>query len=74
MAAAASRSSQSAHTMQTRIRRGVELADVLPTRRELPEGIGRDQLQADYGGLSGEETRRLLGEIDRRIAELPLYR
>ena len=74
LAAAATRSSQSAHTMQSRIRRGVEVADVLPSLRELPEGIGRDQLQADYGGLSGAETRRLLGEIDRRIAELPLYR
>ena len=74
LAAAATRNSKSAHTMQTRIRRGVEVADVLPSLRELPEGIGRDQLQADYGGLSGAETRRLLGEIDRRIAELPLYR
>jgi hypothetical protein len=40
----------------------------------LPEGITRDQLQADYGGIGGTETRRLLGEIDRRIAALPLYR
>lgn len=74
LASAATSSSRTAHTMQARIRRGVEVADLLPSLRDLPEGITRDQLQADYGGLSGAETRRLLGEIDRRIGELPLYR
>ena len=74
LAAVATRNSRSAHTIQTRIRQGVEVADLLPSIRGLPEAITRDQLQADYGGLGGAETRRLLGEIDRRIAELPLYR
>lgn len=74
LAVAATRTEPSAHTMQARIRRGVEVSDLLPSLRELPEGITRDQLQADYGGLGGAETRRLLGEIDRRISELPLYR
>ena len=74
LAVAATRNSPAAHTMQTRIRQGVEASDLLPSLRDLPEGITRDQLQADYGGLGGSETRRLLGEIDRRIAELPLYR
>jgi hypothetical protein len=74
LAAAATRTERSAHTMQARIRRGVEVSDLLPSLRGLPEGITRDQLQADYGGLGGAETRRLLGEIDRRISELPFYR
>lgn len=74
MAAVATRNSRSAHDIQTRIRRGVEVSDVLPSIRGLPEAITADQLQADYGGLSGAETKRLLGEIDRRISELPLYR
>lgn len=74
LAAVATRNSRSAHTMQTRIRQGVEVSDLLPSIRGLPEAITRDQLQADYGGLGGAETRRLLGEIDRRISELPLYR
>ena len=52
----------------------IEVSDLLPSIRGLPEAITRDQLQADYGGLGGTETRRLLGEIDRRISELPLYR
>jgi hypothetical protein len=74
LAAAATRTAGSAEAVQTRIRRGVEVSDLMPSLRGLPEGITRDQLQADYGGLGGAETKRLLGEIDRRISELPLYR
>ncbi len=74
LARAATRTTQAAHTLQARIRRGVEVSDLLPSLRGLPEGITRDQLQADYGGLGGAETKRLLGEIDRRISELPHYR
>jgi len=74
LAGAATRTTRAAHALQTRIRRGVELSDLLPSLRGLPEGITRDQLQTDYGGLGGTETKRLLGEIDRRISELPLYR
>lgn len=74
LAGAATRNTRAAHTLQTRIRQGVEVSDLLPSIRGLPEGITRDQLQTDYGGLGGAETKRLLGEIDRRISELPLYR
>lgn len=74
MAAVATRTARSAHDVQTRIRRGVEVSDVLPSIRGLPEAITGDQLQADFGGLGGAETKRLLGEVDRRISELPLYR
>jgi hypothetical protein len=52
----------------------VTVADLFPSIAELPEGISRDDLQANYGGLGGAVTRRLLGEIDRQIAVLPLYR
>lgn len=74
LTAVATRDPKSAHAMQDRVRRGIEVADMLPSLAGLPEGITRDQLQADYGGIGGTETRRLLGEIDRRIAALPLYR
>ena len=62
------------HAIQTRVARGVGAADLLPSIAELPEGISRDELQANYGGLGGAGTRRLLGGIDRRMAALPLYR
>jgi hypothetical protein len=74
LAVVATRDARSAHAIQERIRRGVEVADLLPSIRGLPEGITRDRLQTDFGGLGGAETRRLLAEIDDRIAALPLYR
>lgn len=74
LAAVATRAPKSARAMQDRVRRGVEVADLLPSLAGLPEGITRDQLQTEYGGIGGAETQRLLGEIDRRIATLPLYR
>ena len=74
LAVAATRNSESAHDVQTRILRGVAVADVFPSVADLPEKITGDALLKDYGGLGGAEARRLLAEIDRRIAELPLYR
>jgi hypothetical protein len=74
LAVAATRSQESARVLQGRVRLGVGGADVLPSIVELPENISRDALQADFGGLGGVETRRLLAEIDRRIAALALYR
>jgi len=69
----ATRSSKSAHELQARVRRGVEAADILPSIAGLPEHISQDAFQSDFGGLGGAETRRLLDEIDRRIAALALY-
>ena len=73
LAAAATRNDAAAHALQARLQDGVTVADILPSVADLPEGLGRDALQADFGGLAGAETRRLLAEIDRRIAALPLY-
>lgn len=74
LASVATRTPKSAHAFQARAARGVEVADLFPSLAALPEGISRDDLQATYGGIGGAETRRLLREIDRRIADLPLFR
>jgi hypothetical protein len=74
LAAAATKDSDAAHVLQNRILRGVAVSDLFPSIAGLPEQITRDTLQADFGGIGGGETRRLLQEIDRRIAALALYR
>lgn len=73
LAVEATRNSKSAHAIQDRVQQGVDIADVFPSIDGLPENLTRDQLQANFGGIGGTETRRLLDEIDRRIAALPLY-
>ena len=67
-AVAATRNAESARAMQSRIRNGMGTADLCPDVRNLPEGISRDDFQAEYGGLGGAETRRVVEEIRRRLA------
>ena len=66
-AVAATRDDSSARAMQRRILRGVNIEDFLPDIRDLPEGLTRDQLQAEYGGLGGEGTQRIVNEILQRL-------
>ncbi|XZE18203.1 hypothetical protein SH449x_003487 [Pirellulaceae bacterium SH449] len=56
-----------ARTMQMRILQGASRYQFMPDISGLPEGISDDQFQALYGGLGGQETLRLLSEIDQRI-------
>ena len=64
---AATRDRASAHAMQARIRRGVVIEDFAPNPLDLPEGIMRDEFQAEYGGLGGDKTKRIVEEILRRL-------
>lgn len=67
-AVAATNSTESARDIQSRIRRGVDIADYCPDVQGLPEGISRDDFQSEYGGLGGKETERIVEEIRRRLA------
>jgi hypothetical protein len=68
---AATHDAPAARALQARVRAGVRLADFAPELRDLPEGLTRDELQARFGGLGGEPTRRLVDEIERRLAACP---
>ena len=65
---AATRNSQSARAMQMRIWDEVKITHFMPEIQGLPEGISRDEFQAEYGGLGGAGTRKLVEEIQRRLA------
>ncbi|MEN8255849.1 MAG: hypothetical protein ABFR33_10325, partial [Verrucomicrobiota bacterium] len=66
-ALAATQSKKSARALQARIRNGVEIADFVPNPLDLPEGIPNDQFQAEYGGLGGERTKKIVEEIRSRL-------
>jgi hypothetical protein len=70
-ASAATRDSDSARAVQHRIVQGVRLEDYLPNLHDLPEGLTREQLQSEYGGLGGKGTQAVVAEIRRRIAASP---
>ncbi len=67
-AVTATRDPGSARAMQARIRNGVRISDLCPDVRDLPEGLSRDEFQAEYGGLGGVETRKVVEEIRSRLA------
>ena len=60
----------SARAMQLRIAEGLIIDDFFPEIEGLPEDIPRDEFQSEYGGLGGAESRRLFGEMDRRVGVL----
>ncbi|MFC1764512.1 hypothetical protein ACFL6U_20900 [Planctomycetota bacterium] len=65
---AATRNAPSARAMQLRIRDGARIADFCPDIQGLPEGLSRDTFQAEYGGLGGAGTQRVVTDIRRRLA------
>ncbi|MBN1490432.1 MAG: hypothetical protein JXA69_11000, partial [Phycisphaerae bacterium] len=73
-ALAATRNEAAARAMQDRITRGFREEDFLPPVEDLPEGLSDAEFTARYGGVHGEGYRKLMAEIERRIAECPAYR
>ncbi|MBX3463946.1 MAG: hypothetical protein KF830_12310 [Planctomycetes bacterium] len=67
----ATRDAGSARALQARMLAGVRLADFCPDLQDLPEGISSAAFEAEYGGLGGEPTQRLVDEVRRRLAACP---
>ncbi|HNH24721.1 MAG TPA: hypothetical protein PK261_06995, partial [Accumulibacter sp.] len=49
-------------------------ADLLPSLSAFPEGFSAAEFKAQFGDRDSPAYRRLNDEIERRLAELPLYR
>ena len=65
---AATRNAESARAMQLRIRSGVRIAEFCPDMTGLPEGIPSDDFHSEYGGLGGAGNKRVVEDIQRRLA------
>jgi hypothetical protein len=72
-AASATRNEGTARAMQDRIAGGFRVDDFFPPAADLPEGIADAELQQHYGGVGGEQYRRVTDEIERRLAACPAY-
>ncbi len=64
-AVAATQDASTARDTQSRLRKGVIIADFLPDFQGLPEGITNEQFHSEFGGLGGEGTRALDEETRR---------
>ncbi len=70
----ATRNEAAARAVQDRLARGFRVDDFFPPAADLPEGIPDAELQSRYGGVGGEGYRRLIEEIERRVAACAAYR
>ena len=66
--------SQSARVLQARLRVPLTERVLMPETRDLPEFMPEPEFKRRFGGVGGPEYVRMLADIERRIAGLPLYR
>ncbi len=69
----ATRDTAAARALQDRLCHGFAVAEICPSADDLPEGLSEADLQSRYGGEGGEGYRRLVEEIERRIAACAAY-
>ena len=60
--------------MQRLLASGVHDADLLPEVKDLPEFMQEVEFNRRYGGIGAPAYRKMMKDIEQRIAGLPLYR
>lgn len=64
----------SARSLQTRLASGIDEALIMPSIDGLPEPMQQAEFEQRYGGIGGDAYEEVVGDINRRIAGLALYR
>jgi hypothetical protein len=62
-----------ARAIQERLARGFAVDDFFPPAADLPEEIPLNRFEQEYGGVGGEGYRKIIAEIDRRVAGCAAY-
>ena len=68
------RSTNAARAVQQRFATSVVEADLMPQATDLPEMMTEAEFKRRFGGLGEAPYRRMMEEIERRVARLALYR
>lgn len=64
----------SAGMLQKKLLKGITEGDIMPATADLPEFMQDADFQRRFGGIDGTEYKKMMAEIERRVAALPLYR
>ena len=67
LAVAATENERTARKTQKLLAREWDIDAVFPQAADLPEGLSDEELRAQYGGVGGENYRRMIDEIERRL-------
>ncbi len=62
-----------ARAMQDRLAQGIRADEFFPPADDLPDNVSHTELESCYGGVGGERYRRLIREIEQRIAACAAY-
>ena len=71
---AATASAGSARKLQALARAGLRESDVMVAAGDLPESMSEAEFKRRFGGVDGPAYSRMIGEIDARVAALPVHR
>ena len=66
--------SSSARTLQRRARTSFHEREVMPASQDLPEFMPEREFIKRFGGVDSPAYNKMMADIERRIAALPLYR
>ena len=65
---------ESALKLQRQVAAGIRDSDILPRVSDLPEFMPETEFRKRFGGIGSPSYKRMMDDIERRIAALPLYR
>ena len=60
--------------LQERLRTGVVERDLIPATADLPEFMPEREFQRRFGGIDAPPYKKMMADIEARVAALPLYR
>ncbi len=63
----------SARRLQQRMRARIEEKDLMPTTEDLPEFMPEREFQRRFGGVDAPPYKKIMTDIERRVAALSLY-
>jgi hypothetical protein len=63
-----------AKQLQAKVGAGIIESDLMPATADLPEFMPETEFKRRFGGVDGVEYKKMMAEIERRVAALPLYR
>ncbi len=70
----ATQSAEHARGLQQRVSAGVRESDLMPEVGDLPEYMPEAEFKRRFGGIGAPAYQRMMQDIERRVAAVPLYR
>jgi hypothetical protein len=67
-------SGSSVRQLQQKFSAGISEKDIMPATQDLPEFMPEAELKRRFGGVDAPEYKKMMAEIERRVAALPFYR